>query len=126
MARFRRINPKVSINLGVSPKKRDEACHTPYIKKRVVKSALEILRFPILSAFSHKELLVPFLTLGRYFCQNSDMSTNVHTCTRTGNATAVGRRAPFLRARIPSTRIDHIRPSHQHSHKLQLIDPFDC
>ena len=37
-ARFSSIYPKVSINLGVSPKSAHEACHSPYLKKAVHKA----------------------------------------------------------------------------------------
>ena len=51
---------KVSQNSRVSPKKYQKACHSPYIQNGLQKSALGILRFPLLAAFSHKELMVPF------------------------------------------------------------------
>ena len=59
-ARFQSIYYKVSQNRGVSPKSAQKACHSPYIQNGSKKSALEILRFPILAAFSHKELMGHF------------------------------------------------------------------
>ena len=75
MARFQVICPKVSINPWVSPVLVDKACHTPYIQNGVEKSALGILRIPIMLAFSHKELMVPILTWSVFYCQNDEMST---------------------------------------------------
>ena len=59
-ARFDLIFHKVSQNGIVSPKMSHKACHSPCSQNRVQKSALEILRFPILRAFSHKELMGHF------------------------------------------------------------------
>ena len=56
-ARFKVISTKVSQNGEVSPRKRQKACHSPYSQNGVKKSPLEILRFPFLVAFSHKELI---------------------------------------------------------------------
>ena len=48
---------KVSQNGRVSPEYVEKACHSPYLQNGPVKSPLEILRFPILPAFSRKELM---------------------------------------------------------------------
>ena len=44
-------------NQEVSPKCVEKACHSPYFQNGPEKSALEILRFPLSSAFSPKELM---------------------------------------------------------------------
>ena len=56
-ARFTSILLKVSQNRGVSPVYVQKACHSPCFQKHVQMSPLGILRFPILTAFSHKELM---------------------------------------------------------------------
>ena len=56
-ARFSVFLVKYSQNDEVSPKSVQKACHSPCFQKRVQKSALDFLRFPILVAFSHKELM---------------------------------------------------------------------
>ena len=56
-ARFHDISYKVSQNDEVSPKYHEKACHSPCLQNGLRKSPLEILRFPILRAFSHKELM---------------------------------------------------------------------
>ena len=60
MARFRDISWKLSQNGRVSPENVEKACHSPCSQNEVRNSPLEILRFLFLSAFSHKELMVPF------------------------------------------------------------------
>ena len=55
--RYNLILLKVSQNSEVSTKYVNKACHSPYIQNGSQKSPLEILRFPILTAFSHKELM---------------------------------------------------------------------
>ena len=57
LARIEVISCKVSQNGGVSPRNVGKACHAPYFQNRLGKSPLEILRFPYLAAFSHKELM---------------------------------------------------------------------
>ena len=52
---------KVSQNAGVSPKYVNKACLSPYFQNGLRKSALEFLGFPFSVAFSHKELMVPFM-----------------------------------------------------------------
>ena len=59
-ARFDLISQEYSQNRIVSPKYVHKACHSPYIQNWVQKSPLGFLRFPILAAFSHKELMGPF------------------------------------------------------------------
>ena len=59
-ARFQLLFSKVSQNGIVSQKCINKACHSPYFQNRVQKSPLDILRFPFLSAFSHKELMGHF------------------------------------------------------------------
>ena len=78
-ARFQVISHKVSQNGIVSPKNVNKACHSPYIQNGAQKSPLEILRFPLLLAFSPKELMVLFLTSGHVLCQNDEVSLDVHT-----------------------------------------------
>ena len=59
-ARFHYILLKVSQNGGVSPLFVNKAYHSPCFQNAVQMSPLEILRFPILPAFSHKELMGVF------------------------------------------------------------------
>ena len=59
-ARFRSILLKVSQNGQVSPKITEKACHSPCFQNAVGKSTLEILRFRVFPAFSHKELMGHF------------------------------------------------------------------
>ena len=61
-ARFDLISYKLSENGRVSPEYVDKACHSPYIQNGCQNSPLDFLRFPISPAFSHKELMVPFMT----------------------------------------------------------------
>ena len=56
-ARFRSIYSKVSQNGQVSPKYVHKASHSPCFHFGLQKSPLEFLRFPVLRAFSHKELM---------------------------------------------------------------------
>ena len=56
-ARLRVKLSKVSQNAEVSPKSVEKAYHSPYSQNRLQKSPLDFLRFPILQAFSHKELM---------------------------------------------------------------------
>ena len=57
MARFDLIFYKVNQNGEVSPKYVEKASVSPYFQNGLGKSALGILRFPHLLAFSHKELM---------------------------------------------------------------------
>ena len=74
-ARIDLIFHKVSINGQVSPKSVQKAYVSPYIPNGSRKSPLDILRFPICSAFSHKELMVPFCSGSGLYCQNDEVST---------------------------------------------------
>ena len=56
-ARFLLISYKVSQNREVSSKSVHEASHSPYSQNGVQKSPLGFLGFPVLPAFSHKELM---------------------------------------------------------------------
>ena len=82
-ARFHLISYKVSQKGIVSPKSVHKACHSPYFQNGVGKSPLQILRFPLLPAFSHKELMTHFRPYLRVLCQNDEVSPDVHT---TGHA----------------------------------------
>ena len=77
-ARFHDIFSKVSQNRVVSPKYIEKASHTPYFQNGLQKSALEILGFPISLAFSHKELMGHFNPWVGLYCQNDEVSPNVH------------------------------------------------
>ena len=82
-ARFHLISYKLSENGVVSPKSVEKACVSPYFQNGVQKSPLNILRFPFSLAFSHKELLVPFLTRRHVYCQNDEVSPGcTHHVTR--------------------------------------------
>ena len=59
-ARFDLILLKLSQNARVSPKYVEKAWHSPYFQNGLRISPLDILRFPFLAAFSHKELMVLF------------------------------------------------------------------
>ena len=56
-ARFDLNSLKVSQNDEVSPKSAEKASRSPYIQNGLQKSPLEILGFPYIPAFSHKELM---------------------------------------------------------------------
>ena len=56
-ATFDLIFHKVSQNDRVSPKYVEKACHSPCLQNGPQNSPLDFLRFPILPAFSHKELM---------------------------------------------------------------------
>ena len=73
-ARFHSYSCKVSQNGRVSPEFVEKACHSPHSQNGLQKSALEILRFPISAAFSHKELMGLFRPYGRLYCQNDEVS----------------------------------------------------
>ena len=87
-ARFDLICLKVSQNRVVSPKYTEKACHSPCIQNGLRKSPLEIPGFPILVAFSHKELMGLFDAPTGVYCQNDEVSTG---CTRARR----GRRYPL-------------------------------
>ena len=73
-ARFHLISIKVSQNDGVSPKYVEKACHSPCFQNGSRKSPLDFLGFPYSSAFSHKELMVPFWPKVGLLCQNDEVS----------------------------------------------------
>ena len=56
-ARFHLILLKVSQKDEVSPVFVEKACHSPCFQNAARKSPLDFLRFPLLAAFSHKELM---------------------------------------------------------------------
>ena len=80
-ARFQSYFSKVSQNQGVSPVYVEKACHSPYFQNRLQKSALKILRFPFLPAFSHKELSGRFDPYLEIIVKTTKCRSNVHTCT---------------------------------------------
>ena len=59
-ARYDLILLKVSQNGIVSPKIVNKACRSPYFQNGLRNSPLGIPEIPFSSAFSHKELMVPF------------------------------------------------------------------
>ena len=59
-ARFDLILLNIDQNRRVSPVLINKACHSPCFQNGSHKSALQIPRFPVSSAFSHKELIGPF------------------------------------------------------------------
>ena len=77
-ARFHDISHKVSQNDEVSPKKCEKASHSPCFQKRVRKSPLDFLRFPLFPAFSGKELMGHFDPCTKVYCQNDEVSPSVH------------------------------------------------
>ena len=81
-ARFTSNLLKVSQNRQVSPKYTEKACHSPYFQKRLRKSALEILRFPFLAAFSHKELSGLFDAWLDFIVKTTKCRSNVHPWSR--------------------------------------------
>ena len=89
-ARFHYISQKLSEKDEVSTKSVQKACHSPCFQNRSKKSPLEIPRFPISPAFSHKELMVPFWPMVSVLCQNDEVST---VCTPL-NVTRKGRQIP--------------------------------
>ena len=76
--RFSNILLKVSQNGEVSTIFHQKACHSPYFQNRLRMSPLEILRFPVWPAFSHKELMGHFRPYRHVYCQNDEVSPNVH------------------------------------------------
>ena len=85
-ARYRLYFYKVSQNDRVSPKYVEKACHAPCFQNGLGKSPLDFLRFPILAAFSHKELMGCFDHEVRVHGQNDEVSPDVHTMVREGCA----------------------------------------
>ena len=94
----------------------EKACHSPYIQNGVQNSPLEILRFPILLAFSPKELMVPFMRYRAVLCQNDEVSPDVHTMsarervadtpTMSVQQAALTDIAPHLLSAVFSTNVD--------------------
>ena len=99
-ARLRVHNLKVSQNGEVSPKSSHEASHSPYSQNGVQKSPLDFLRFPLLLAFSHKELMGLFCTQLGLYCQNDEVSPKCapsHTRSgRTDTPTDHGSKLPSV------------------------------
>ena len=96
-ARFHDISRKLSQNGQVSPKYVNKAYHSPCFQNAAQKSPLEILRFPFPDAFSHKELMGRFDPWSKVYCQNDEVSPDVHT-RFTPDVTRSGR---------PDTPTDH-------------------
>ena len=92
-ARFQSFLYKVSQKAEVSPKSTQKASHSPYIQNGLQKSPLDFLRFPFLRAFSHKELMGHFRPYTALYCQNDEVSPDVHTF-RTPDVTRNGRQIP--------------------------------
>ena len=78
-ARIDLISRKLRQNGQVSPKYHQKASRSPYIQNGLQNSPLEKLRFLVFPAFSHKELMVPFMREVMENCQNDEVSTDVHT-----------------------------------------------
>ena len=93
-AELRSYFSKVSQNGIVSTKSHEKACHSPYSQNAVQKSPLEIPRFLFWPAFSPKELMVLFLTHGHVYCQNDEVSPDVHTSYVTRNERQIPPRCP--------------------------------
>ena len=88
-ARFKVIFSKVSQNREVSSVFVEKACHSPCFQNGCQKSPLEILRFPKMPAFSHKELM-------GCFTHGSRFSVKMTKCHRmcTPRVTRSGRQIP--------------------------------
>ena len=93
-ARFHDISLKVSQKDEVSTEKCQKACHSPYSQNRLENSPLEFLRFPFSTAFSHKELMAFFDPYVHVYCQNDEVSPDVHTCTRTRKGRMIPPQSP--------------------------------
>ena len=86
-ARFDLILLKLSQNGIVSSKSVQKACHSPYFQNLVQKSPLGFLRFPISSAFSHKELMGHFSPEAEIIVKMTKCRRYVHPChTRKGRS----------------------------------------
>ena len=81
-ARFTVISCKVSQNDEVSPNLVEKASHSPCFQNGLQKSPLDFPRFPYSTAFSHKELMGCFRPNGGVYCQNDEVSPDVHTGVR--------------------------------------------
>ena len=81
MARFHSFLRKVSQNAEVSPKSVHKAYVSPCFQNGLRKSPLEILRFLISAAFSHKELMGRFDPWSEVHGQNDEVSpVCTHPC----------------------------------------------
>ena len=89
-ARFDLISCKVSQNEEVSSESVEKACHSPYSQKQLGKSPLEILRFPFLGPFSHKELMAYFDHTSGFMVK----MTKCRQCAHPGTRARRGRRYP--------------------------------
>ena len=78
-ARLTSILLNVSQNDEVSLKSVQKASHSPYSQNGLGKSALGFLRFPYFVAFSHTELMALFDPYLEVYCQNGEVSPDVHT-----------------------------------------------
>ena len=85
---------KVSQKDEVSSKYPQKACHSPYIQNGPGKSPLGFLRFPFWPAFSHKELMTHFDPYLHVYCQNDEVSPDVHTMSRTRRGRSIPPRSP--------------------------------
>ena len=94
VARFHDILLKVSQNTEVSPKSVQKACHSPYSQKRSKNSPLEILRFPLSGAFSHKELMGYFDHYLGLYCQNDEVSPMCTPWFRVAKGSQIPPRVP--------------------------------
>ena len=83
-ARFQVYFLKVSQNRVVSPKSSHKASHSPCFKNGLRKSPLDFLRFPICSAFSHKELMGRFDPQLDFIVKMTKCRSNVHYRSREG------------------------------------------
>ena len=77
-ARIQYIYRKVSQNGQVSPKYPQKASHSPCFHFSLRKSPLEIPRFPILAAFSHKELMAHFAPGSRFIVKTTKCRQCAH------------------------------------------------
>ena len=75
---FDLIPYKVSQNREVSTKSVEKACHGPYSQNAVQMSPLDFLGFPYSVAFSPKELMGRFDPYTHVYCQNDEVSPDVH------------------------------------------------
>ena len=95
-ARFQLLFYKVSQNGQVSLKYVHKASHSPYFQNASQKSPLGILRFPFLTAFSHKELMAHFDPYPRLYGQNDEVSTDGTPRGRSDTPTVNGSKLPSV------------------------------
>ena len=104
-ARFSQYFSKVSQNDEVSPKYIEKASHSPCFQNGLRNSPLDILRFPFSVAFSYKELMVAFWPDYGLYCQNDEVSPDVHPYVHTRK----GRRYPHShRSKLPLVAAPHL------------------